>query len=95
MVDDTGKTNETSRQYADAAMEVGDKTGSPVIDVYELFERHQQSGVKDDELFTDGLHYTPRGYKVGRTETVGGLRANMLIADVTTGCAIDHLSSSS
>lgn len=65
MVDDTGKTNETSRQYADAVLQVGKETGSPAIDLYGLLQRHQRDGVRDEELFTDGLHYTPRAYKVG------------------------------
>ena len=95
MLTDTGKTNETSRQYADAVLQVGEETGSPAIDLYELFERNQRDGVRDEELFTDGLHYTPRAYKVGRTAIGGGLRANALIADATTRCAADHLSSSS
>jgi len=94
MVDDTGKTNETSRQYADAVLQVGEETGSPAIDLYELSERHQRDGVRDEELFTDGLHYTPRAYKVSRTAIAGGLRAKALTADATTRCATDHLSSS-
>ena len=94
MLTDTGKTNETSRQYADAVLQVGEETGSPAIDLYELFERNQRDGVRDEELFTDGLHYTPRAYKVSRTAIAGGLRAKALIADATARCATDHLSSS-
>jgi lysophospholipase L1-like esterase len=60
------QTNGTSREYADAVVDAGKKTGLPAINVYQLSERHQRDGVKDEELFTDGLHYTPRGYKVGR-----------------------------
>jgi hypothetical protein len=66
-IEDTGKSNETSRQYADAVLQVGKETGSPAIDLYDLFEKHQREGVKDKELFTDGLHYTPKAYRVSLT----------------------------
>lgn len=64
VTDDTGKSNETSRQYANAVLDVGRSTGCPTIDLYKLFEEQCAKGVKDDELFTDGLHYTPKAYAV-------------------------------
>ncbi|KAH8085174.1 SGNH hydrolase-type esterase domain-containing protein [Filobasidium floriforme] len=63
-VEDTGKSNETSRQYADAVLQVGRETGSPSVDLYELFLQVKRDGVRDEELFTDGLHYTPKAYRI-------------------------------
>jgi len=55
------KNNELHRAYADAVVRVGQQTGSKVVDLYKTFEARSPH---QDELFTDGIHYTPKGYAV-------------------------------
>jgi lysophospholipase L1-like esterase len=55
------KSNELQRKYADAVLRVGERTGSPVVDLYKTFE---ERSFNQDDLFTDGTHYTRKGYAV-------------------------------
>jgi lysophospholipase L1-like esterase len=58
------KSNELHRAYADAVVRVGAKTGSPVVDLYKVFDARSHP----EELFTDGTHYAPKGYAVSEND---------------------------
>jgi len=58
------KSNRLHRQYADVVLEVAQQASIPAIDLYKLFEDASASGLRDDQLYTDGVHYTAKGYEV-------------------------------
>ncbi|KAK3282006.1 hypothetical protein CYMTET_10238 [Cymbomonas tetramitiformis] len=53
------RTFEYTKQYADAAIEVGKETGTPVLDLYAHFTKLPEWKT----LLCDGLHFTPEGQK--------------------------------
>ncbi len=72
IVDDCHHTTELHRSYADAVVKVAKATGSSVVDCHTIFEDKVKGGsCLMDDLFTEGLHFSPKGYAVSRNSQVG------------------------
>ncbi|KAL1957194.1 hypothetical protein VTO42DRAFT_6228 [Malbranchea cinnamomea] len=77
-VDNTRRTAENTKKYADACREVGNRLGVPVVDIWSAFMK--AAGWKEGEplagsidvpeneklraLLSDGLHFNPSGYRI-------------------------------
>ncbi|KZO97776.1 SGNH hydrolase [Calocera viscosa TUFC12733] len=56
------RSNEVTKQYADAIVEVGLEIGVPVVNLFTEFTKIPES--EWDRLFSDGLHLTAAGYEI-------------------------------
>lgn len=45
-------------------MTVGHRLDVPVIDCFAVHAKAMENGMELQELFSDGVHYTPAGYEV-------------------------------
>ncbi|KAL4785794.1 SGNH hydrolase-type esterase domain-containing protein [Aspergillus varians] len=84
------RKNSLTRQYAEAAREVGDSLKVPVIDLWTAFmtaagwkegqpligSSETPNNEKLASLLTDGLHFTPDGYRIVYDEIVKAIATN-------------------
>lgn len=54
----------TTVKYVEACLTVGNKLKVPVVNCFDLHQFAVDSGVPIGELYTDGLHYSEKGYSV-------------------------------
>lgn len=67
------RTNEVTRQYADACVEVGADLGVPVLNLWDIFMKDACYG---DVLLNDGLHLTAKGNELVYTSLEGVIDAS-------------------
>lgn len=67
------RTNEVTRQYADACVEVGADLGVPVLNLWDIFMKDVCYG---DVLLNDGLHLTAKGNELVYTSLEGVIDAS-------------------
>lgn len=72
---------ENTIHYVDACLAVGRKLGIPVVNCFKLHDEAMKAGTSSDDLFSDGLHFTPAGYAVSlrRNETRDAWAEDVLI----------------
>ncbi len=58
------RTPENAKKYAMGCVKLGQELDVPVVDVYALHTKALQEGKTLQDLFWDGLHYSPVGYSV-------------------------------
>ncbi|AMD21253.1 HEL027Cp [Eremothecium sinecaudum] len=62
LAEEDSRSNENNKLYRDALHEVGDKYDTGFVDLYSAFQR--VGCTKWQELLSDGIHFTGKGYKV-------------------------------
>ncbi|GME70987.1 unnamed protein product [Ambrosiozyma monospora] len=55
------RSNETNLEYVNVLVKLGAELDVPVVNVYGVFKK---SGLSDEELLTDGIHFNSLGYKL-------------------------------
>jgi hypothetical protein len=59
------RTPEQAKRIRDAVLAVGKENKIDVVDAWKLHDDAVNKGeIKTEELFSDGLHYSVRGYNV-------------------------------
>lgn len=75
---------DNTKHYVNACVGVGEGAGVPVINVFDLHEAAVAAGDKLEDLFSDGLHFTAKGYEVSMLSRCGNHSATYL-ADCYSG----------
>lgn len=75
---------DNTKHYVNACVGVGEGAGVPVINVFDLHEAAVAVGDKLEDLFSDGLHFTAKGYEVSMLSRCGNHSATYL-ADCYSG----------